>query len=113
MTPTSSWPSCIANMSAERTGYKLSPRANRDLADIWLYSRDTWSVAQADIYYHELISVMDGLAAGARRGRPIDDIRKGYMNYSTGSHRIIYRQRGGVLLIIRILHQRMNVKRHL
>lgn len=100
-------------MSAERTGYRLSPRASRDLADIWFYSRDTWSVAQADIYYRELISVMDGLAVGARCGRPIDDIRKGYMSYATGSHRIIYRQRGGVLLIIRILHQRMNVRRHL
>lgn len=56
---------------------------------------------------------MDGLAAGARRGKQINNIRKGYMSYSAGSHRIIYRQRGGVLLIIRVLHQRMNVRRHL
>jgi len=100
-------------MLAERTGYRLSPRASRDLTDIWLYSRDTWSVAQADLYYRELISVLDGLVVGARCGRPIDDIRKGYMSYATGSHRIIYRQRVSVLLIIRILHQRMNVRRHL
>jgi toxin ParE1/3/4 len=64
-------------MSAKQAGYKLSPRASRDLAEIWLYTRESWSVKQADTYYRELVSAMDGLAEGARRGKPVDDIRAG------------------------------------
>ena len=100
-------------MSAERIGYELSPRASRDLSEIWLYTRDRWSVAQADTYYRELVSAMDGLAGGTRHGKAIDAIRRGYLSCSSGSHRIIYRQKGKQVFIIRILHQRMNVRRHL
>jgi toxin ParE1/3/4 len=100
-------------MSAEQNGYKLSPRASRDLAEIWLYTRESWSTKQADTYYRELVSAMDGLAKGTKHGKPIDDIRAGYLSCSSGSHRIIYRQQGRLVLIVRILHQRMNVRRHL
>jgi toxin ParE1/3/4 len=100
-------------MSAERTGYKLSPRASRDLADIWLYTRETWSTVQADVYYRDLVEAMDGLARGTKRGKSIDGVRAGYLSCSSGAHRIIYRQDGKQVSIIRILHQRMNVQRHL
>ncbi|MDP9837440.1 toxin ParE1/3/4 [Neorhizobium huautlense] len=100
-------------MSAEQKSYKLSPRAKRDLSEIWLYTREMWSIAQADSYYRDLTNSMQALAGGIKRGKPIDSVHPGYLSSATGSHRIIYRYRGPEVFIIRILHQRMNFRQHL
>lgn len=100
-------------MVDESKHYKLSPRAKQDLLEIWLYTRDTWSTTQADSYYGELVTSMKALAMGAKRGKSIDDIHSGYFSSASGSHRIIYRHANRQVLVIRILHQRMNVRRHL
>ncbi|MGF9565753.1 type II toxin-antitoxin system RelE/ParE family toxin [Neorhizobium sp. JUb45] len=100
-------------MGDELRRYKLSPRAKRDLLEIWLYTRDTWSIVQADSYYQELINSVEALATGVKRGKPIDDIHYGYLSFASGSHRIIYRHANRQVLVIRILHQRMNVRQHL
>ncbi|WP_370689388.1 type II toxin-antitoxin system RelE/ParE family toxin [Neorhizobium galegae] len=59
-------------------GYNLSPRARRDLEEIWRYTFQKWSRAKADDYYHELIDAMLELAGDTRRGKPLDHIRPGY-----------------------------------
>ena len=100
-------------MLGEPKRYKLSPRAKRDLLEIWLYTRDTWSITQADSYYRDLVTSMEALASGVKRGKSIDDIRSGYLSIASGSHRIIYRHANRQVLVIRILHQRMNVRQHL
>ncbi|WP_307777811.1 MULTISPECIES: type II toxin-antitoxin system RelE/ParE family toxin [Rhizobium] len=41
------------------------------------------------------------------------DIRDGYFKYAVGSHVIYYLLRDGEVAIIRILHRRMDVGRHL
>ena len=93
--------------------YRLYPLARADLEEIWLYTVKTWSVAQADTYYKQLVSTFDALAAGKRRGRNIDHIRQGYFRLSVGSHFIFYRDSGAGLEIVRILHRRRDIERHL
>ena len=93
--------------------YKLAPRARRDLEDIWLYTYKTWSLTQADDYYRELLTALGALSEGTKVGRPIDGIGRGYLSLPAGSHRIIYRKSGQRVMIIRILHRRMQVARHL
>jgi toxin ParE1/3/4 len=100
-------------MSVEPDRYKLAPRARRDLEDIWLYTFKTWSRIQADSYYDDLIAAIKALANGSRHGKPIDEVPTGYSSFLSGSHRIVYRHAGGRVLVIRILHQRINVRRHL
>jgi toxin ParE1/3/4 len=56
---------------------------------------------------------MEDLAAETRTGRAVDDVRRGYFRYAVGSHLIFYRRSGHMIDIIRILHQRMDVGRHL
>ena len=46
-------------------------------------------------------------------GRACDDIRTGYRRYAEGSHTIFYREAGGGIEIVRILHGRMDPDRHL
>ncbi|MGI2034835.1 type II toxin-antitoxin system RelE/ParE family toxin [Rhizobium panacihumi] len=94
-------------MADDSKRYKLSPRAKRDLLEIWLYTRETWSITQADSYYRDLVASMEALASGVKRGKSIDDIHSGYFSVASGSHRIIYRRANRQVLVICILHQRM------
>lgn len=93
--------------------YRISPRAERDLEEIWRYTESRWSAEQADRYANALIDMIEELAANPERGRRIDDIRPGYRKQAVGSHFIFYRQARPGIEIVRILHQRMNVEAHL
>ena len=71
------------------TKCRLSPLAERDLEEIWLYTYQHWSVEQADHYCNNIIADMEQLAAGIVQGR-IDSVRDGYLKYRTGRHYIAY-----------------------
>jgi toxin ParE1/3/4 len=89
--------------------YRLSPLAEADLEDIWLYTLQNWSLEQADFYYAQLMAAIDGLATGERIGRSADDIRAGYRKYGEGRHFIFYLLADEKLDVIRILHKQMDV----
>ncbi|MFL0690817.1 MAG: type II toxin-antitoxin system RelE/ParE family toxin [Agrobacterium albertimagni] len=93
--------------------YRLSPQARRDLEGIWRYSWERWSKDQADRYYMAIIEAFEDLEAGRKAGRPLAIAKRGYLSLACGSHFIIYAQRKQTVEIIRILHQRMNIGRHL
>lgn len=44
--------------------YRLTPRAESDLEEIWLYTFKTWSPEQADRYHNDIV---DRLACCARQ----------------------------------------------
>jgi len=100
-------------MAPKFAGYTLSPRARDDLEQIWRYTFQAWSRSQADEYYRSLIDAITDLAQGSKRGKSIDNIRSGYFSLSCGSHFIIYKVGRTRISVIRILHQRMNIIRHL
>jgi toxin ParE1/3/4 len=95
-------------------GYALTPRARRDLSEIWDYSAVQWGTAQADRYIRLIASACDALATGRATGRSAEAIRAGYFRQIVGSHVLFYRarKRGGIE-VVRILHQRMDLERHL
>lgn len=99
-------------MPAKRRKCLFSPRARSDLEDIWRYTAETWSPEQADLYHGDIIDALDDLTAGRKVGRPVD-IRAGYFKYPVGSHLVFYRFAESSLVVIRILHRRMDVERHL
>lgn len=92
--------------------YCLTPRAEADLEDIWRYTQRRWSVAQADKYIREILQVFAELSGAKRQGRKCD-VRDGYFKIPVGAHVIYYRQAGDAIEIVRILHGRMDVNRHL
>lgn len=92
--------------------YVLSPMAERDLEDIWTYTAQEWSVEQAETYTNDIINMFEDIAAGKRDGRPVL-VRAGYLKALVGRHAIYFQTRGEVIAIIRILHQSMDVERHL
>jgi toxin ParE1/3/4 len=96
------------------TNYVLSPRARRDLSDIWDYSDEHWNAAQADSYVRLIAEACERLASGRIAGRSADIVRAGYLRHSVGSHVLFYRaRRRAGIEIVRILHRRMDIERHL
>jgi toxin ParE1/3/4 len=96
---------------AERE-YRLTPRAERDLEEIWRYTEEQWSAEQAEKYVIGLIDTMEALAHNPTRGRSAEDIRPGYRRQSVGSHAVFYKTATYGILVTRILHLRMNFESH-
>ena len=64
---------------------------------------------------HDLKEIRDtcrALAADRKRGR-VADVRPGYLKYPSGAHVIYFRDHGDRLEIVRILHGKQDVQRHL
>jgi toxin ParE1/3/4 len=87
--------------------YALSPLAEIDLEEIWFYTFQNWSLAQADSYHHDLVTAFEGLASGSKRGRGVN-VRPNYQKCPVGSHIIYYRDSGDQIEVIRVLHQRQD-----
>jgi toxin ParE1/3/4 len=99
-------------MAAELRQLRLTPLAVHDLEEIWRYTRGRWSLAQAERYHRDLIAALEALARGEKVGRPCM-AREGYLRYPVGAHVAFYRESERTLDVIRVLHQRMDVERHL
>ena len=96
------------------SGYALTPRAKLDLSDIWDYTAEHWGVEQADRYVRLITTACADVASGRSNGHSIEHIRAGYFRYPAGSHVLFYRRASGRRIeVIRILHQRMDIARHL
>ena len=95
--------------------YKISKKAIADLNNIWNYTADVWSEEQADKYYNLLYTCIKGLSVFPdylRKG--YDVIKPGLFGYHVGHHIIFYKKkRNGIIWIDRILHEKMDFKRHL
>lgn len=90
----------------------FSPAAENDIEDIWEYSADNWGLDQADRYTDDIRDTCIALAQGHKKGRLVD-VRPGYLKFPAGSHMIYFRDRGECLEVIRILHGKQDIERHL
>jgi len=89
------------------TRYALSPAARRDITDIWLYTADRWGVDQADDYVAQIEEDLRKVARGLRIAQPIDELWK----IRSGHHLCVFaKEDEGMVWVIRILHERMDVK---
>lgn len=95
------------------TRWTLAPRARADLDEIWDYTVGLWGNDQAERYLRLIQSAIELIAADPEKGRCCDDVREGYRRFRVGSHILFYRMADDVVDVVRILHQRMDVERHL
>lgn len=91
----------------------FSPKAAADLDEIYDYTEDQWGPEQAESYIAKLEQACSSLLLRSRRR--VDAIVDGsrYFVISCGSHRIWYRENQQGVLVVRVLHQRMDHTRHL
>ena len=93
--------------------YALSPAAQADLENIWEYSLRHWGEAQTETYVRSIQTACESLAKDSIVSRSAEEIRTGYRKVSVGSHVMFFRIQQDVVEIMRILHQSMDVDRHL
>ena len=93
--------------------FRLSSKSLEDLKSIGRFTLKSWGREQRNIYLSKLDESFHILAEQPQLGNARDDIRKGYRVYHVGRHLIFYRQKSIAIEIIRILHDRMDVKTHL
>ena len=100
-------------MSDKSPEYRLSPKARRDLEEIWLYTLTEWGLKEANHYTDELIAAFATLAEQPQTASRCDHIRKGYRRFQVGRHKIYFRITEYGIAVTRILHDRMLPARHL
>lgn len=92
---------------------QFSPAARADLDDIFEYTHDLWGAAQAVRYLRDIQATCESLISGHAAGQSAEHVRTGYRKSVSGSHMIYFRVADERLIVIRILHQSMDVERHL
>ena len=95
--------------------FDITSEAKEDLYMIWDYTTDTWSEHQADRYYSILVSSFNKIAADPHTtGKPFDEILPGLRAYHVRRHMVFYViQNNGRVLIVRVLHEKMDYPKHL
>ncbi|WP_425051025.1 type II toxin-antitoxin system RelE/ParE family toxin [Psychromarinibacter sp. S121] len=96
----------MARKTADR--YRLSPAAENDLAGIWRYSAETWSVDQADTYLRDLDKRLHDLCRNPEVARERTEVSPAVRLYPYRSHLIIYRVEGDWVSVLRVVHNRRN-----
>lgn len=92
---------------------QLTPAALRDLEDIWQYTAEQWGVAQAEQYLDALNAAFQAIALHPEAASRCDPIRPGYRRQWAEQHAVYYQLRADVVVVVRVLHQRMDAPRHL
>jgi toxin ParE1/3/4 len=91
----------------------LSEAAKSDLVDIWVETDRQWGEAQADRYLDDIERVLKGLIANPQMGSDCSDLLQGARKLITGRHLVFYEVDPDRIFVIRVLHQSMDVPRHL
>lgn len=93
--------------------YLLSKAADADLEGIGRHSAERWGFERAAAYLLSLQRGFESLAKFPASGRSIDDIREGYFRKEIESHVAFYQHTAQTVLIVRVLHAKMDPIRHL
>jgi len=88
----------------------LHKAALSDLDDILDYTLAAHGAAQAEAYVRSLWAAMESLLSYPNTGAP-SDRRPGLRSFPAGGHRIYYRVEDDAVVVVRVLHKRMDAGR--
>lgn len=91
----------------------LRREAQLDLDKIDSFSRKRFGNEAADEYMGQFESAFRRLAEYPEIGAPFPYQRVPLRSYRVGTHRIFYYFDGQRVVVVRVLHQAMNMERHL
>lgn len=93
--------------------YRLSPRAQTDLEDVFDDTVARWGLAQAMRYTDLIEAACVSLATAPYQAPACDHVRMGYRRWAVERHMIYFRVEEDGIAVIRILHQRIDAPRRL
>jgi toxin ParE1/3/4 len=94
-------------------GLRFSPAARDDLEAIFEYTVRQWGLEQAMRYLDVIEKACAKLVQDPALALDVGHVRAGYRRAVAGKHAIYFRAQDDGIAVIRILHQRMDVTRHL
>jgi toxin ParE1/3/4 len=94
-------------------GYSLSSKAAADLDAIYEYTILHFGMEQARVYLLGLHERFQMLAEQPTQGRKADELAPGLRRIEYQSHVVFYMSKDDGIRIVRVLHQRMDVTRHM
>lgn len=89
--------------------YELAASAAADLLEVIRYSKSNWGAERAQRYGEELDLALQQVALVPAMGRTREAIAPGLRSFPVAQHVAFYIQRKDKIIVLRILHPRMNV----
>lgn len=93
--------------------FSFTEEAERDLEAIIDHTLEQWGAAQADRYIDGLEEMLALLADNPRMGSGREEISPGLYSFPHESHMIYYVQDHRKIVVIRVLHGRMDPTNHM
>lgn len=93
--------------------YILSPQAKEDIQKIKAYTQEQWGNSQTQRYISNIRDKMKWLSENPLIGIKRDDVKNTYRSFPVESHIIFYRMVKNHIEIIGVIHQKMDVQKHL
>ena len=93
-------------------GYRLTRRADGDLDGIYEYTIAKFGLRQARNYLNGLLRCFEFLAESPAAGSRAERLAPGLRRYPYRSHGVFYIPEDSGVLVVRVLHERMDAPRH-
>jgi toxin ParE1/3/4 len=94
-------------------GYRLSTKAAADIRALHEYTIEEFGLEQARVYLRGLAQRLEQLAQTPNIGRRVIELAARLRRADYQSHMIFYIVEPDGILIVRVLHQNIDAKRHL
>jgi toxin ParE1/3/4 len=91
---------------------ELTEIARTDLKSIQRYSQRIWGAQRTEQYMGALRDTMKALTTGTIVSRERNDVRPGLSIVASGRHCIFFEGDESRILVVRVLHDRMDHRRH-
>ncbi len=91
----------------------FKPLARIDLEDIWYYTFSKWSIEQAEFYIDEIYNGLEHVSIHPSIAKPVFYNNIEYLQFKINHHYTFCRIENHELIVVRILHERMDFLRHL
>lgn len=92
--------------------YQVTRSAQRDLQEIYLYTSQEWGRRQGDLYLAALRTRFSWLRINKPLWRARTELGAGIYSYMHERHVIVFKEDAGCLQVLRVLHERMELDRH-
>ena len=89
------------------------PLARIDLEDIWNYTLEKWSVEQAEFYVRQIYNEIEKLSLHPSIAKSVYYNEAEYLQFKVNHHFVFCRATRVELIVVRILHERLDFLRHL
>jgi len=100
-------------MAIPKRFYELSPKADRDLEDIFEYTEREFGFDQAIIYVSGFETLFETILTNPKLGKERPEIRKELRSLVHEKHVAFYRILNNRIRIVRILHGNCDVRQFL